>query len=112
MNCREFQKLIPAFINDTIEDEEIEAFITHSKECEECFDELEIYYMLFEGLDKLEKDAGASFDLKGELQEKIKEYEEHIYTAFKMRIIGGVVSVVAQIILACCVGIRLWNIFM
>lgn len=110
MDCREFQKLIPDFIHDSMETEYMEAFVQHSRECEECFDELEIYYMLYEGLDKVEKDAGASFNLKEALSAKIALYEEIVYQIYKRKVIGGVASAVAQILLFLCVVWNLWNL--
>lgn len=109
MDCRRFQKLIPDFINDSMELDDMEAFVRHSKECAECFDELEIYYMLYEGLDKIENDAKASFDLKGELSHKLAMYEEETYTLYKMKVIGGVAGAVAQILLAVCISLHIWN---
>lgn len=112
MDCRKFQLLIPDFINDTMSDEDIEQFVEHSKSCVECYDELEIYYMLYEGLDKIENEIGASYDLKGELDKKLKMYEEYTYNSFKMRVIGGVVSVFAQIVIWVCILLRMVNIIL
>lgn len=111
MDCREFQSLIPSFIDDTLEDDIIEKFIMHAKECKKCYEELEIHYMLYEGLDKLENDIGASFDLKGELENKLGEYEEYVYSEFKIRVIGSVVSAVAQITLWVCVLLYIFRLF-
>ncbi|MBE5926944.1 MAG: hypothetical protein E7270_08295 [Lachnospiraceae bacterium] len=103
MKCIEFQRLIPDFINDNILNEDkyeyLEGFIEHSKECPECYDELEIHYMIMEGLDKLENDSKTSFNFKEELRMKLNMHEENIYNEFKINVIVGVINVIAQITL-------------
>ncbi len=114
MKCIEFQRLIPDFINDEIlEDDKyiyLEEFIEHSKECSECYDELEINYMIMEGLDKLENDFKGSFNFKEELHKKLSMHEENIYNEYKINVIGGVINVAAQVTLVVDLIIYIWRL--
>lgn len=115
MKCIEFQRLIHDFINDEILNDDkyifLEEFIEHSKECKECYEELEINYMIMEGLDKLENDFKGSFNFKEELQKKLNAHDERIYNEYKINIIGGVISVAAQVTLFVNLVIYFWRIF-
>lgn len=114
MKCIEFQRLIPDFISDRIlEDDKyeyLEDFIEHSKECAECYDELEIHYMIMEGLDKLENDSKASFNFKEELQKKLRMHEDVIYNEYKINVIGGVINIAAQIALFVTIIMYFWRL--
>ena len=46
MECRDFQKLIPKIIDDDIPEEDLEKVLEHVKFCKDCYDEMEIYYVL------------------------------------------------------------------
>lgn len=111
MNCREFQHNISKFVNDTIEFDTVEDFLEHSNNCKECYEELEIFYMLTEGLDTIENNTTKSFDLKGALNTKLKEYGEVSYNYFKMNVISSVTSVAADIVLGVAILVTLINIF-
>ena len=50
MKCMEFQKLIPDIINGIVPDEMLEEVLEHVETCSECYDELEINYILQYGL--------------------------------------------------------------
>lgn len=111
MNCQVFQHNISKFVNDTINFEIMDDFLDHSKCCRECYDELEIFYMLSEGLDTIESDTTKSFDLKGSLNTKLNNYSEIAYNYFKMRVISSVTSIGANIILLVAIILQIIQIF-
>lgn len=45
MNCKQIQNLIPAFDKNQLTLKEEENFVSHMKECSDCKEELEIYYI-------------------------------------------------------------------
>ena len=53
MICREWQRRIPDFLNSHMPVQEQEKFIAHVRECTDCYEELEIMYMLAEGVKEL-----------------------------------------------------------
>lgn len=76
MSCRETRKHIDQFIKDELEGRELWDFIKHIMECPECMEELEIQYLVSEGIQHLEK--GSTFDLQGQLDKKIEKAEKKI----------------------------------
>ncbi len=76
MKCREFQKLIPDIIDDNIPENMLEEVIDHVENCKECYDELEIYYVLRYGLG--DDDSDASMDFIGQLEGNIRYMKKRL----------------------------------
>lgn len=70
MDCKETRKNIYRFIEDEIEGKELQNFMKHVTECEECQEELAIQYLVTEGMRRLEKES--SFDLQKQLEKKME----------------------------------------
>lgn len=84
MICREWQRRIPDFLDDKMTPEDLGAFISHVKECRDCYEELEIMFTLSVGLNELEKKTDMSFNFKEMLEEKIHfaQYRYECYYHF------------------------------
>lgn len=78
MTCMKAQGLITAFINDELEIDELEEFIRHIQSCEECMEELEVYYALLTAMKQLDEDKNLSNDFSQELKERIERSQERI----------------------------------
>ena len=102
MTCKEAEKLIPVFLEDDLDTDDLREFMEHIEECGECKEELSIQFLVKEGLSRLE--AGSVFDLKNELEYRIG-MEEH---ALKMReslmwlsyLLDGLVVIAASVLVA------------
>ncbi len=97
MKCDEFNRLVPKFIDDTLETEYYDEFIHHAKECTDCKDELEIHYMIRVGLERIENDSGKSFDIRGELENQLTTYENRADAIFKMNVYRNITITLAEI---------------
>ncbi len=62
MNCKDIEKLFPFFQEDTLTNKELQKFMDHIDNCPECQEELAIYYLINEGMLRLED--GSVFDLQ------------------------------------------------
>lgn len=78
MTCREAQSLITAFINDELDISELEVFVEHIRSCDECSEELEVYYALLTAMKQLDEDKNLSIDFRQELNDKLDRVEERI----------------------------------
>ena len=122
MNCSKFKTEMNNFINNTIDDDNIEAFIKHYKSCKACNEELEIYYMVNKTFNQ-DFDEGNtvsvpdSYDFKKRLNSKVSYYEDMIYRRyktdffFKLAVIGTELISVAfavYFILVFCGGNNVW----
>lgn len=85
MKCKETEKLIPLFLEDELEDEDLGEFMDHIEKCEECKEELTIQFLVLEGVARLEK--GNVFDLQRELKIRMEEAEHGMRSRENMRLI-------------------------
>lgn len=77
MDCKEAQQKIIPYINGELSARELEDFLWHIRNCRECYDELEIYYILYAGLSNLDgKDE--RFDFQNMLKEALENSERQI----------------------------------
>lgn len=100
MDCKRTEQLIQPYIDRHIEYDDLHDFMKHIGSCGECRDELEIRFLVKEGLKSLEN--GESFDLSRELNERLDRSSrtalilEHIRTGIY------IVELAAGMILAGC----------
>lgn len=71
MTCKETEKMIPFFLQDDLETEELREFMEHIDECDDCREELTIQFLVTEGMSRLEE--GNVFDLQNELRYRMDE---------------------------------------
>lgn len=70
MSCMEFLTLIGDYIQDKIESEDVlHDFIVHGDSCDECREELELYYTLHKSL----LDEEMASDFKADIDDKQRE---------------------------------------
>lgn len=83
MDCKEFEKKIPAFISRDLAYKELKQFLEHMEHCPECREELTIQILISEGMIRLEE--GNAFDLQKEIDGRLREAERQIRMHKTMR---------------------------
>lgn len=73
MTCKEVEKMIPLFLEDDLDTDDLRKFMEHVNKCEECKEELTIQFLVVEGMARLE--SGNVFDLQNELKFCMEEAE-------------------------------------
>ena len=83
MKCRDFQKIIPQIIDRTVPDYMLDDVVTHVRNCKDCYDELEIYFVLKFGL--YDDNQSKTMDFIGELDNNLTRMEKRskLYEVFK-----------------------------
>ncbi len=76
MDCKEFEKMIPAFVANNMDYKELKRFMEHAEKCPECTEELTIQVLISEGMVHLED--GGNFDLQKEMRWRLEEAERGI----------------------------------
>lgn len=71
MDCKEYEHLIPDFIDKKLDYAMTKRFVEHWKGCPNCKEELNIQFLIEEGLIRLEE--GSAFDLQKEMRELLVE---------------------------------------
>lgn len=76
MDCKEFKRLTPEWLNDELVGRTAYKFIDHIDSCSECREELHIQFLVKEGTARLE--SGAGFNLDKELAIKVEQYRRFL----------------------------------
>lgn len=102
MNCELFQKKIRDFVFDKIEySEDLEEFLLHAKKCEDCREELELYYTIHRGLEDVEApvETEKPMSSREELEYIFHYYEQYFNKQKQMNRLGKVFVVVLAVVL-------------
>lgn len=108
MNCKDVDKMIPLFLDDDLDNENLSDFINHIESCPECKEELTIQFLVKEGMQRLE--SGNTFNLRMELDNLIRDAKKRLtfrkYLVFSSLILELMVVALAAItvILAIAIG--------
>ncbi|NBH81660.1 hypothetical protein D7X88_03055 [bacterium C-53] len=100
MDCKEIESLIQPYIDHEMDNDYLCDFIGHIDHCKECRDELEIRFLIKEGLQSLER--GERFDLSGELKERIRHSKRVAYLIRKVQLGIYFVEMVAGLFVTVC----------
>ena len=101
--CREFEKLIPGFIGRKLDFPTLKRFYEHRESCGECREELDIQFLVTEGMQRLEE--GNAFDLQTELGQRMEEAAKSIRYHSAILYLGIAMEIVAVGLL---IGIVIW----
>ena len=107
MTCKDIEKLIPSFLDDDLDNEELSEFISHIESCAECKEELTIQFLVKVGMKRLED--GNNFNLRDELEllmrdskKSLKARRYLVYTSYVLELAVlalGAITVVLSFIL-------------
>ena len=53
MTCKEAEQMVMPYINKELTDKELSALLSHIHTCQDCYEELEIYYTIYTCLAQL-----------------------------------------------------------
>ncbi len=85
MTCKDAEKMIPLFLEDDLEMDDLRKFMEHVDQCEECKEELTIQFLVTEGMARLE--SGNVFDLQNELKYCMEEAGHTLKLRESMRLL-------------------------
>ena len=103
MECKKMEQLIKLYIDENIDLESLQTLLQHMDTCRSCRDELEIGFLVKEGLQSLEE--GETFDLTKELQRKLEHSRKVLAIIDKIRISIYILEMMAGIVLVVCTAI-------
>lgn len=103
IDCKGFEKLIPGFIAGDLDYPTLKSFSEHLERCTGCREELEIQFLVTEGMQRLEE--GNAFDLQSELAQRLEEVRKKLRFHSTFLYLGTVMEIAAVCML---VGIVVW----
>lgn len=71
MKCEKVQESVDAYIRHTLPDRGQREFIEHVKQCTECYNELETYFIVDQAIRYLDEEGGESYNIKQLLDEDL-----------------------------------------
>ena len=79
MKCSEAQQLVKPYIQRKLTDREMEAFLDHIEHCRDCYDELEIYFSIYETLESSGKGSeDQAYDFKNRLRADVEKQRRQL----------------------------------
>ena len=93
MNCQNAQSMVLNFINNKLDKEETRAFIEHVRDCKDCWEELEIYYVMLVGLKQLDEGEELAADFRKKLQNEVESRYVEIEREAKRKLIAKIITI-------------------
>ncbi len=81
MNCREAQALINKYVHNELDLKTLEEFLLHVELCPDCMEDLEVYYIVFQGFRRLDEDDNIAVNYHDEFIHTLTMNEDKIKRA-------------------------------
>ena len=94
MNCEQAKKMVSGYLDNTLTDYELQMFLEHIGSCSDCYNELEINYIIYVGLESLD-DENASYDLSGKMKQSVESSAQYIRNLTRLKVIRYIISTLA-----------------
>ena len=78
LTCKEAAKMVIPYIDKQMCDDDLRRFVSHIKECPDCREELETYYIVYKGLMQLDEKEELSMNIIEALNEDMHVSEQHL----------------------------------
>lgn len=78
LTCKEAAKMVAPYIDGQLCDKDLRKFIGHIKECPDCREELETYYIVYKGLMQLDEKEELPMNIIEALNEDFAGSEQHL----------------------------------
>lgn len=110
MECTKASSMIPQYIDHSLSDYELQKFLEHIDHCPECYDELEIAYMMTVAMERLDQEDNASYDLSASMQESLSQARHYSKQLTLMKIIRYSVCTLAfyGVLVTLFLQFRMW----
>ena len=100
MKCIEAQQLVKPYLQKQLSDRELEQFLDHVENCPECYDELEIYFVIYEALEDSRETHGADkYNFQEKLKQDIKNSRRYLHLRRAYRLFRYAVVLLAEVLL-------------
>ena len=105
MTCKEVEKIIPSFIDRTLDEDRLEEMMEHMDTCQICKEEFSIQLLVSEGMERLE--SGSSFNLSHSVKRRMEMGRNQLRTKEKLNRI----LLFLEGMIVCGLGVCIWLCF-
>lgn len=109
--CKEAQKMVIPYIEGELADKELRQFVRHVRQCPECHEELETYYIVYKGLMQLDEKEDLPMNILEALEEDLEDSDFHLKNMFFFHGLSETVKVLAAAACILLAGQILINFF-
>lgn len=102
MECREYEKQVDSFLKNDMSDKEMLGFMEHVKSCPRCYEELEVYHSVYDGLNMLGEETMLE-DSPEYVADRLEQLLNSRYQAIEFRKAKRIVMIL--FLAACAVGL-------
>ena len=85
MDCLEFQGNMIQYVNGELSFKDKEQFMEHVRSCDECRDELEIYYIILNSMRQMDDEVQLTDDFHGEYLAQLLSTEAELFVRKRSR---------------------------
>lgn len=78
LTCKEAAKMVIPYIDRQLCDKDLRRFVAHIKECPDCREELETYYIVYKGLMQLDEKEELPMNIIEALNEDLEDSGNHL----------------------------------
>ena len=94
------EKLIPQFLDDDLDNQDLADFLDHIDNCPECKEELTIQFLVRVGMQRLED--GNTFNLVKELERELAEAKKKMHRRKTLVLISYILEIAVAAMFALC----------
>ena len=94
------EKLIPQFLDDDLDNQDLSDFLDHVDNCPECKEELTIQFLVRVGMQRLED--GNTFNLVRELDRELTEAKRKMHRRKTLVLISYILEITVAALFALC----------
>ena len=105
MTCKDAEKLIPLFLDDDLDNQDLADFLDHVDSCPECKEELTIQFLVKVGMQRLED--GNTFNLSRELGSILKDARRRLRHRKNLVITSYVLEIAVAALAFVCIALAI-----
>ncbi len=109
MNCNQARRMVAPFVKNELSDKDTEAFLQHIETCDDCMDELDIYYTAYNAVDLLDSEDRQGYDFEKRLSETIHSKKRGIFRRKMMHFFRLTLAVLILILILLCSGLGIYS---
>ncbi|WP_196811871.1 zf-HC2 domain-containing protein [Butyrivibrio sp. VCB2001] len=94
------EKLIPQFLDDDLDNQDLSDFLDHIDNCPECKEELTIQFLVRVGMQRLED--GNTFNLVKELERELADAKKKMHRRKTLVLISYILEIAVAALFALC----------
>lgn len=93
MDCKEFEKDIPDFMQDRLDNRTLRKFLAHMDNCSGCKEEFSIHFVIHRGVERLE--TGETFNLGEEMKLELEKAQKALKRRTRLSVCAYTTEIIA-----------------